>query len=171
MNKGLWLTIGLLVVLAATLFGIRSLFNPTTLSSTNALDTDTKILMNFEKFEGYHHDAEILLNELMALKIDTERSIAAKDPKLLAIATNNIYRVVDNININRVATIALFEVCDEALDSLSLYAVNAKTYYANANNGNLNQLDELKSTFSTKFDQCQSVVNDKPVEALYQDYQ
>lgn len=170
MNKGLWLTIGLLVVLTSALIGIRSLFNPTTSDDSN-IATDTKILMRLETFADYHHDAEILLNELVTLKTDTERSIAAKDSRLLAVASNNIYRVLDNVNINRMATIAPFDVCDEALDNLSLYAISAKTYYSNTDEVDINQINSLKNDFDTKFAQCQSIVNDKPVEALYQEYQ
>ncbi len=175
MNKGFWLTAGLLVLLAFGLFGLRSLYNPATLTDTNAtaIDTNanTKIMMSLDKFSGFHHDAGILLEELAVLKMDTERAIATEDPKLLGIAANNIYRVLDNVNTNRVPTIAPFEVCDEALDTLSLYAISAKTYYSNPDRTNIAEVNNLKEAFNTKFAQCQSIVNDKSVEALYQDYQ
>ena len=78
---------------------------------------------------------------------------------------------MDNVNINRLPTIAPFEVCDEALDSLSRYATSAKSYYANPNETDVNKVNELKQDFDSKFTACQSVVTDKPVEALYQEYQ
>lgn len=175
MNKGFWLTAGLLVLLAFGLFGLRGLYNPATLTDTDAtaVDTDenTKIMMRLEKFSGYHHDAEILLKEMSVLKTDTQRAITTEDPRLLGIAANNIYRVVDNVNINRIPTIVPFEVCDEALDNLSRYAISAKTYYSNPDKANINDINEQKQAFNTKFAQCESIVNDKPVEALYQDYQ
>lgn len=173
MNKGFWLTIGLLVLLAFGLIGLRNLFNPATLTDTAAMDTDanTKIMMRLDKFRGFYHDAGILLEELKVLKTDTERAIATEDPKLLGIATNNIYRVLDNVSTNRVPTIVPFDVCDEALDTLSLYAISAKTYYSSPDKTTMAEVNTRKEVFDTKFAQCESIVNDKPVEALYRDYQ
>lgn len=177
MNKGFWLTAGLLVLLAFGLYGLRSMYDPAITAEANtagmSVDTDenNKIMMNLEKFSGYHNDAEILSKELVILKTDTERAVATKDSKLVGIAANNIYRVLDNVSVNRIPTIEPFEVCDEALDTLSLYAISAKAYYANTNKTTLKDINDLKTQFDTKFAQCQSIVNDKPVEALYQDYQ
>ena len=177
MNKGFWLTAGLLVLLTFGLYGLRNLYDPAATTETNAAgvnvttDKNNKIMMGIEKFSGYHNDAEILSKELIILKTDTERAVATKDPKLVGIAANNIYRVLDNVSVNRIPTIAPFAVCDEALDILSLYAISAKAYYADTNKTSLKDISDLKTQFDTKFAQCQSIVTDKPVEALYQDYQ
>jgi hypothetical protein len=184
MNKGFWISVGLLILLAG---GLRSLFKPATSINTDAavvnmnsdanvntnVDTNAnaKLMISLDSFRGFHHDADILLKELTVLKADTESAIATKDIKLLGIAINNTYRVMDNVNINRIPTIAPFEVCDRALATLSRYAISTKTYYSNPDKTNIDDVNELKNTFNTKFTQCQSMVNDKSVEALYQDYQ
>ncbi len=170
MSKGLWVMIGLLVVALAWLVSVKVLYKPdSSIEATSA--SNTKIMMSLDKFKGFHHDADILLKELTVLKSDTQIAIAAKDTKLLGLVINNSYRVMDNVNINRLPTIAPFEVCDEALDSLSRYATSAKSYYANPNETDVNKVNELKQDFDNKFTACQSVVTDKSVEALYQDYQ
>lgn len=174
MNKGFWLTISLLIILAGGLIGLRSLYKPTIsddVSAGVATDSNTKILMSLEKFSGFHHDAEILLEKLTILKTGMESAITTQDTKLLASTISNSYRIIDNVNVNRLPTIAPFEVCDEALNTLSLYAISAKTYYSNNNKTNINQVNELRDTFNIQFSQCQSIVNDKSVEELYQDYQ
>ena len=177
MNKGFWLTAGLLVLLTFGLYELRNLYDPAATTETNAAgvtvatDSKDKIMMGLEKFSGYHNDAEILSKELVILKTDTERAIATKDSKLVGIAANNIYRVVDNVNTNRISGIEPFKVCDEALNILSLYAINAKSYYADTNKASLEEINALKTQFEAKFTQCQSIVNDQSVEALYQDYQ
>ena len=174
MNKGFWLTIGLLVLLAASLFGLRSLYKPaisTDVSAGAGTDSNTKILMSLEKFIGFHHDAEILLEKLTILKTGMESATANKDTKLLASTISNSYRIIDNVNVNRLPTIAPFEVCDEALNTLSLYAISAKSYYSNTEKMNIEQVNELRDTFNTQFAQCQSIVNDKSAKELYQDYQ
>lgn len=170
MNKGFWLTIGLLVLLAASLVGLRSLYKPA-ISVDVGIDTKTKVMMSLDKFSGFHHDAEILLEKLTVLKTGMESAIATQDTKLLASTISNTYRIIDNVNVNRLPTIAPFEVCDEALNTLSLYAISAKTYYSNTDKMNIEQLHELRDTFNIQFAQCQSIVNDKSVEELYQDYQ
>ncbi len=174
MNKGFWLTVGLLVLLASSLFGLRSLYKPDISAGVSSgIDTDsnTKIMMSLDKFSGFHHDAEILLEKLTVLKAGMESAIATKDSKLLASTISNTYRIIDNVNVNRLPTIAPFEVCDEALNTLSRYAISAKTYYSNTEKINIDQVNELRDTFNIQFAQCQSIVNDKSVEALYQDYQ
>ncbi len=174
MNKGFWLTVGLLVLLAGSLFGLRSLYKPSIsagVSSGVGTDSNTKIMMSLDKFSGFHHDAEILLEKLTVLKAGMESAIATKDSKLLASTISNTYRIIDNVNVNRLPTIAPFEVCDEALNTLSRYAISAKTYYSNTEKINIDQVNALRDTFNTQFAQCQSIVNDKSVEALYQDYQ
>ena len=174
MNKGFWLTIGLLVLLAGSLVGLRSLYKPNMsadISAEAGADSNTKIMMSLDKFSGFHHDAEILLEKLTTLKTGMESAVANQDTKLLASTISNTYRIIDNVNVNRLPTIAPFEVCDEALNTLSLYAISAKTYYSNTNKTNINQVNELRDTFNIQFSQCQSIVNDKSVEALYQDYQ
>ena len=170
MNKGFWLTIGLLVLLAASLVGLRNLYKPA-ISVDVGIDTNTKVMMSLDKFSGFHHDAEILLEKLTILKTGMESAIATQDTKLLASTISNTYRIIDNVNVNRLPTIAPFEVCDEALNTLSLYAISAKTYYSNTDKMNIEQLNELRDTFNIQFAQCQSIVNDKSVEELYQDYQ
>ena len=170
MNKGFWLTIGLLVLLAASLVGLRSLYKPA-ISVDVGIDTNTKVMMSLDKFSGFHHDAEILLEKLTVLKTGMESAIATQDTKLLASTISNTYRIIDNVNVNRLPTIAPFEVCDEALNTLSLYAISTKTYYSNTDKMNIKQLNELRDTFNIQFAQCQSIVNDKSVEELYQDYQ
>lgn len=170
MNKGFWLTIGLLVLLAASLVGLRSLYKPA-ISVDVGIDTNTKVMMSLDKFSGFHHDAEILLEKLTVLKTGMESAIATQDTKLLASTISNTYRIIDNVNVNRLPTIAPFEVCDEALNTLSLYAISAKTYYSNTDRMNIEQLNKLRDTFNIQFAQCQSIVNDKSVEELYQDYQ
>jgi hypothetical protein len=175
MNKGFWISIGLLVLLAAALLGLRSLYNPIIAKDTGSaiIDTDTniKLMMDLESFTGFHHDASLLLEQLTFLETDLEAALTAKDSDLLGTTVNNTYRVMDNVNANRAPTIAPFEVCDEALNSLSAYAIGSKTYYTNADKIDVEQVNALRETFDTKFAQCQSMVNDKPVEALYQDYQ
>ncbi len=174
MNKGFWLTVGLLVLLAGSLFGLRSLYKPAIsadVSSGVNTDSNTKIMMSLDKFSGFHHDAEILLEKLTVLKAGMESAIATQDSQLLASTISNTYRIIDNVNVNRLPTIAPFEVCDEALNTLSRYAISAKTYYSNTEKINIDQVNELRDTFNTQFAQCQSIVNDKSVEALYQDYQ
>ena len=174
MNKGFWLTVGLLVLLAGSLFGLRSIYKPAIsagVSSGVDTDSNTKIMMSLDKFSGFHHDAEILLEKLTVLKAGMESAIATQDSKLLASTISNTYRIIDNVNVNRLPTIAPFEVCDEALNTLSRYAISAKTYYSNTEKINIDQVNELRDTFNTQFAQCQSIVNDKSVEALYQDYQ
>ena len=174
MNKGFWLTIGLLVLLAGGLFGLRSLYKPAISADVSAgasADPNSKVMMSLENFSGYHHDAEILLEKLTVLKTGMESATANQDTKLLASTISNTYRIIDNVNVNRLPTIAPFEVCDEALNTLSLYAISAKSYYSNAGKTNIDQVNALRDTFNTQFAQCQSIVNDKSVEALYQDYQ
>ena len=172
MNKGFWLTIGLLVLLAASLVGLRSLYKPAILTDVSAgTDSNTKVMMSLDKFSGYHHDAEILLEKLTVLKTGMESAIATKDTKLLASTISNTYRIIDNVNVNRLPTIAPFEVCDEALNTLSLYAISAKTYYSNTGKMNIDHVNALRDTFNTQFAQCQSIVNDKSAKELYQDYQ
>ena len=174
MNKGFWLTIGLLVILAGSLFGLRSIYKPNMSADVSAeagADSNTKIMMSLDKFSGFHHDAEILLEKLTVLKMGMESAIANKDTKLLASTISNSYRIIDNVNVNRLPTIAPFEVCDEALNTLSRYAISAKTYYSNTEKMNIDQVNELRDTFNIQFAGCQSIVNDKSVEALYQDYQ
>ena len=100
-----------------------------------------------------------------------ESAVANQDTKLLASTISNSYRIIDNVNVNRLPTIAPFEVCDEALNTLSLYAISAKTYYSRPEKTNIDQVNELRDTFNSQFAQCQSIVNDKSVEALYQNYQ
>lgn len=174
MNKGFWLTVGLLVLLAASLVGLRSLYKPaisTDVSAGTGTDSNSKVMMSLDKFSGYHHDAEILLEKLTVLKTGIESATANQDTKLLASTISNTYRIIDNVNVNRLPTIAPFEVCDEALNTLSLYAISAKSYYSNAGKTNIDQVNALRDTFNTQFAQCQSIVNDKSVEELYQDYQ
>lgn len=175
MSKGLWVAIGLLVVAVAWFVGINVLYKSAESTDANATvtaaDSNTKIMMSLEKFAGFHHDADILLKELTVLKADTQSAIVTKDIKLLGLAINNTYRVMDNIDINRVPTIALFEVCDEALNTLSRYVVSAKSYYSNPKKTPIDEVNEKKKVFDTNFAQCESIVNDKTVEALYQDYQ
>ena len=174
MNKGFWLTIGLLVLLAASLVGLRSLYKPaisTDVSAGTGTDLNSKVMMSLDKFSGYHHDAEILLEKLTILKTGMESATANQDTKLLASTISNTYRIIDNVNVNRLPTIAPFEVCDEALNTLSLYAISAKSYYSNTEKMNIEQVNELRDTFNTQFAQCQSIVNDKSAKELYQDYQ
>ena len=170
MSKGLWVAIGLLVIAIAWFVGVNVLYKSNAIN-TNAADNNIKIMVSLDKFKGFHHDADILLKEVTVLKADTETAIAAKDSKLLGVAINNTYRVMDNVTINRIPTIAPFDICDEALDSLSRYAISTKSYYANPDKTDINEVNEQKQAFNTKFAQCQSIVNDKPVDALYQDYQ
>ncbi|OXL28685.1 hypothetical protein [Psychrobacter sp. DAB_AL32B] len=170
MNKGFWLTVGLLVLLAASLFGLRSLYKPA-ISAGAGTDSNTKVMMSLDKFSGFHHDAEILLEKLTVLKTGMESAIATQDSKLLTSTISNTYRIIDNVNVNRLPTIAPFEVCDEALNTLSLYTISAKANYSHTNKTNIDQVNELRDTFNIQFAQCQSIVNDKSVEALYQDYQ
>ena len=174
MNKGFWLTIGLLVLLAASLVGLRSLYKPAISAGVSVgVDTDlnSKVMMSLDKFSGYHHDAEILLEKLTVLKTGMESATANQDTKLLASTISNTYRIIDNVNVNRLPTIAPFEVCDEALNTLSLYAISAKSYYSNTEKMNIEQVNELRDMFNTQFAQCQSIVNDKSAKELYQDYQ
>ena len=170
MNKGFWLTVGLLVLLAASLFGLRSLYKPA-ISAGAGTDSNTKVMMSLDKFSGFHHDAEILLEKLTVLKAGMESAIATQDSELLTSTISNTYRIIDNVNVNRLPTIAPFEVCDEALNTLSFYAISAKTYYSGTDNTNIDQVNALRDTFNIQFSRCQSIVNDKSVEALYQDYQ
>ena len=171
MSKGLWVAIGLIVVAIAWFIGVTILTSSTRSVSNKASIDNAKVMVSLDKFKDFHHDAELLLDKLNVLKTVTETAIANKDPKLIGIAANNIYRVLDNVSVNRVPTIKPFEVCDETLDALSLYAISAKTYHSSAQKTNLAQVNELKKVFDTKFTQCQSIVNDKPVVVLYQDYQ
>lgn len=177
MNKGLWLSIGLLILLTAALLGLRSLYPPvdgTADESAIKTDADTKLLINFDDFKGYHHDADILLKEMTVLKSDIQTAIAAQDSKQLGIAVNNTYRVMDNVNMNRMPTIAPFAICDKALEALGRYVIDANRYYADSNKGNKgnsNQVEAMRLSFETQFQQCHSIVKDKPVAALYQDYQ
>ncbi len=174
MNKGFWLTIVLLVLLAGSLIGLRSLYKSNMSADVSAkadADSNTKIMMSLDKFSGFHHDAEILLEKLTILKTGMESAVANQDTKLLASTISNSYRIIDNVNVNRLPTIAPFEVCDEALNTLSLYAISAKTYYSRPEKTNIDQVNELRETFNSQFAQCQSIVNDKSVEALYKDYQ
>ncbi|SLJ85188.1 hypothetical protein DABAL43B_1997 [Psychrobacter sp. DAB_AL43B] len=127
--------------------------------------------MSLDKFSGFHHDAEILLEKLTVLKTGMESAIATQDSKLLTSTISNTYRIIDNVNVNRLPTIAPFEVCDEALNTLSLYAISAKANYSRTNKTDIDQVHELRDSFNIQFAQCQSIVNDKSVEALYQDYQ
>ena len=173
MNKEFWLTIALLAILAGGLVGLRSLYKPATSAGVAAgagTDPNTKIMMSLDKFSGFHHDAEILLEKLTVLKKGIESATANKDTKLLASTISNTYRIIDNVTVNRLPTIAPFEVCDEALNTLNLYAISAKTYYSNTEKMNIDQVNELRDAFNTQFAQCQSIVNDKSVEELYQDY-
>lgn len=157
MSKGLWVAIGLLVIAIAWFLGVNILYRPTTSTQINAtavdvdLNSNTKIMVSLDKSKGFHHDADILLKELTVLKADTESAIATKDVKLLKIAIINTYRVMDNVNINRMPTITPFEVCDDGLDTLSRYAISAKNYYFNIEKPNIKEVDELKNTFNTKF--------------------
>lgn len=167
MNKEFWMSLGLLLLLAGGLIGLRSLFKPDTSKNT---DSDIRLMISLESFKGFHHDAEILLEKLTVLKTGLESAIDTKDIGLLGNTVNNTYRIMDNVSINRLPTIAPFEVCDEALDTLSRYAVASKTYYSANAQMNMGQIDEMRNIFNAKFAQCQSIVNDKPVEILYQDY-
>lgn len=177
MNKGLWVAIGLLVLALAWLVSVKVLYQPTdsvagnTTMADSATAANTKIMMSLDKFKGFHHDADILLKELTVLKSDIESAIASEDGKLLGLVINNSYRVMDNVNINRLPTIAPFEVCDEALDALSRYAINAKKQYSNPNQNALDKFNNSKQDFDTKFAACQNIFTSKSVEALYQDYQ
>lgn len=174
MNKEFWLTIGLLVILAGGLVGLRSLYKPATsaeISSGVDTDSNTKIMMSLDKFSGFHHDAEILLEKLTVLKKGMESATANQDNKLLASTISNTYRIIDNVNVNRLPTIAPFEVCDEALNTLNLYAIGTKNYYSDTDKMNVDQVHKLRDAFNTQFAQCQSVVNDKSVKQLYQYYQ
>lgn len=174
MSKGLWVAIGLIVVAIAWFIGVTILYKPapSTSSVTNNTTIDnTKVMVSLDKFKGFHHDAALLLDKLSVLKTGLESAIDTKDPKLLASTVNNTYRTMDSVSTSRVPTIAPFEICDEALDNLGAYAVSAKTQYAKAHKANLEDVKTLKRAFDTTFAQCQSIVNDKSVEALYQDYQ
>ncbi|MBU5617881.1 hypothetical protein KPY62_12435 [Psychrobacter sp. TAE2020] len=175
MSKGLWVAIGLLVVAVAWFVGVNVLYKPAESTNANAnvtaTDSNTKIMMSLEKFAGFHHDADILLKELTVLKADTQSAIATKDIKLLGLAINNTYRVMDNVDINRVPTIAPFEVCDEALDTLSRYVISAKSYYSDPKKTPIYEVSEKKKVFDTNFAACQSIVNDRSVADLYQAYQ
>ncbi|TXD98262.1 hypothetical protein ES754_04830 [Psychrobacter frigidicola] len=179
MNKSFWISVGLLVALAAGLVGLRSFFKPATSENTNSasvstnVDTsaDTKLMISLESFRGFHHDAEILLEKLTILKTGLENAIITKDIGLLGSTVNNTYRIMDNVSVSRLPTIAPFKVCDEALDTLGLYAVASKTYYSDTGQINIDQIDKMRATFNTQFSRCQNIVNDKSVEALYQDYQ
>ena len=170
MNKGLWVAIGLLVLALAWLISVKVLYKPDS-SVETAPASNTKIMVSLDKFKGFHHDADILLKELTVLKSDIEIALASEDIKLLGLVINNSYRVMDNVNINRLPTIAPFEVCDEALDALSRYAITAKKQYSDPNQNGLDKLNNSKKDFDTKFINCQSIVTDKPIEAIYQDYQ
>ena len=174
MSKGLWVAIGLIVVAIAWFIGVTILYQPT--SSTSAVNNkasidNTKVMVSLDKFKDFHHDAALLLDKLSVLKTGLESAIDTQDPKLLASTVNNTYRTMDSVSTNRVPTIAPFDVCDEALNNLGVYAVSAKTQYSNANKASLEDIYKLKTAFDTTFAQCQSIVNDKPVEVLYQDYQ
>ncbi|WP_201618209.1 hypothetical protein [Psychrobacter urativorans] len=175
MNKGFWMSVGFLVLLAGGLVGLRSLFKPDTSTNTDTvnvdINSDTKLMISLESFKGFHHDAEILLEKLTVLKTGLEKAIDTKDINLLGSTVNNTYRIMDNVNVSRMPTIAPFEICDEALDTLGLYAAASKTYYSDADPMDIGQINEMRNTFNAQFSQCQSIVNDKPVEALYQDYQ
>lgn len=81
MNKEFWLTIGLLVILAGGLVGLRSLYKPATsadISSGVDTDSNTKIMMSLDKFSGFHHDAEILLEKLTVLKREWKARLLTK---------------------------------------------------------------------------------------------
>ncbi|WP_350558877.1 hypothetical protein [Psychrobacter sp. CAL346-MNA-CIBAN-0220] len=175
MNRGFWISVGLLALLAGSLVGLRSWFKPATSTNTNAAIVDTnsntKLMISLESFKGFHHDAAILLEKLTVLKTGLESGIDTKNIGLLGSTVNNTYRIMDSVSVNRLPTIAPFEICDEALARLGVYAVAAKTYYSDTGKINIDQIDEMRNTFNTKFSQCQSMVNDKSVEALYQDYQ
>ena len=175
MSKKFWIALGLLVVLIGIFLGVNILPKPTTSADTRAAMVDTnsnnKLMVSLESFKGSHHDAEILLEKLTVLKAGLESAIATKDIDLLKSTVNNTYRIMDNVNTNRLPTIAPFEVCDDALDTLGLYAVAYKTYYSNTDKVHINQINKLKNAFNSEFTQCQNIVNDKPVETLYQDYQ
>ena len=170
MTKGLWVMISLLVLALAWLVSIKILYQPDSAVESSLAPND-KIMMSLDKFKGFHHDADILLKELTVLKSDTQIAVTAKDDQLLGLAINNSYRVMDNVNINRIPTIAPFEVCDDTLETLSRYATSAKTYYANPEKNGLQKMNNLKQDFNTQFASCQSIVNDQSVEALYQIYQ
>lgn len=173
MNKGLWVAIGFLVLAIAWLLSVKLLYKPDDLMDTNTamVDANAKLVIDLDEFKGFHHDAQLLLEKLSVLKMGLESAIVNKDTKLFASTVNNTYRTMDSINSNRLPTIAPFEVCDEALDSLGLYAVAAKSYYSDTKKTTTDQIDAIKNTFETQFVQCQTIVNDKSVEALYQDYQ
>ncbi len=162
--------ISLLVLALAWLVSIKILYKPDSAVEATLASND-KIMMSLDKFKGFHHDADILLKELTVLRSDTQIAVAAKDNKQLGLAINNSYRVMDNVNINRIPTIAPFKVCDDTLETLSRYATSAKTYYANPDKNGLQKMNGLKQDFDTKFTSCQSIVNDQSVEALYQSYQ
>lgn len=89
--------------------------------------------LSLDSFKGFHHDAEILLEKLTVLKMGLESAIKTKNIGLLESTVNNTYRTMDNVSVSRIPTIAPFEICDEALDTLGLYAVASKTYYSDAN--------------------------------------
>ncbi len=174
MSKGLWVAIGLIVVAIAWFIGVTMLYQPapSTSSVNNKASIDNnKVMVSLDKFRDFHHDATLLLDKLSVLKTGLESAIDTKDPKLLASTVNNTYRTMDSVSTNRVPTIAPFEVCDEALNSLGVYAVSAKTQYSKANKASLEDINDLKTDFDTKFATCDSIVNDKPVEVLYQEYQ
>ncbi len=173
MNKGFWISVGILILLLAGLLGLRNLYKPVIAKDTDAttVDANPELMVSLEDFKGFHHDAELLLEKLTVLKTGLESATDTKDVKLLGSTVNNTYRVMDSVSVNRLPTIAPFKICDEALDTLGLYAVASKTYYAGSNKIDLSQIDEMRDTFNAQFAQCQRIVNDKSVEALYQDYQ
>ncbi len=174
MSKGLWIAISLLGIALAWFISVAVLYKinatNTNVTVTNP-NLNTKIIMDLDKFKGFHHDAQLLLEKLSVLKAGLESGIATKDSKLLTSTVNNVYRTMDSVSTSRVPTIEPFEVCDEALENLSVYAIAAKTYYASSVDNHTAQIDKMKNDFDVKFAQCQNRVNDKPVAALYQDYQ
>ena len=173
LSKRFWIFIGLLLLVIGGFLGFNNLYKSAGSKTDTATNNNanTKLMMSLESFKGFHHDAEILLEKLTTLKAGLESAIDTKDIKLLASTINNTYRIMDNVSANRIPTIAPFEICDEALNSLGVYAVASKNYYSGSKKIDISQINRMKNTFNTQFAQCQSIVNDKPVEVLYQDYQ
>lgn len=129
------------------------------------------LIMSLGSFKDYHSDADIVLNKLTRLKDSMDEAIKLKNIHLLASVSKNTHRVIDNVKTNRMTTIPIFEICDEALVTLGIYATDAEKYYSGSATMTIGEIDNLRNAFDDEFKQCQSVVTDKTAEALYQDYQ
>lgn len=129
------------------------------------------LMMSLDSFKDYHNDAGIVLKKLTRLKESMDTAIELKNIHLLASVSKNTYRIINNVKTNRMTTIPIFEVCDEALDTLGMYASDAETYYSGRDTMTIGEIDNLRNTFNDEFEQCQSIVTDKTTEALYKDYQ